>query len=221
MAVAGHLGIRTREYDRRIRTFIPDYEAMLDAAASAIGAAARPIRRIVDLGIGSGALAERCLAAARGARVVGIDSDDSMLALARRRLSPRRAALVAGDFSRVPLPPCDAMVASFSLHHIATRRRKQALYRRAFAALARGGVLVSADCCVASNRRTADADRAAWLAHLSSTYGPRQARTFLDAWAGEDHYQSLDDETAMLRRAGFVVDLVWRRHAFAVLAAWR
>ena len=33
MGVASHLGIQLTEYDRRIRTFIPDYEEMLDAAA--------------------------------------------------------------------------------------------------------------------------------------------------------------------------------------------
>jgi hypothetical protein len=34
MGVAAHLGIRLREYDARIRTFIPHYEEMLDAAAA-------------------------------------------------------------------------------------------------------------------------------------------------------------------------------------------
>ena len=54
MSVAAHLGIRLSEYDRRIRTFIPRYEEILDAAAASVVPKARTI---VDLGIGTGALA--------------------------------------------------------------------------------------------------------------------------------------------------------------------
>ena len=79
MSVAAHLGIRLSEYDARIRTFIPDYDRMLDVAAAAIP---RNTRTIVDLGIGTGALASRCLRRAPGARVVGVDADADILALA-------------------------------------------------------------------------------------------------------------------------------------------
>ena len=56
MSVASHLGISVREYDRRIRTFIPNYEEMLDEAASALDPAAATI---IDLGVGTGALSAR------------------------------------------------------------------------------------------------------------------------------------------------------------------
>ena len=44
------------------------------------------------------------------------------------------------------MPRCDAITASFALHHIEQRRERKALYRRIGAALRPGGVLVSADC---------------------------------------------------------------------------
>ena len=34
MGAASHLGIDLREYDSRIRTFIPGYDELLDAAAA-------------------------------------------------------------------------------------------------------------------------------------------------------------------------------------------
>ena len=68
MSVSAHLGIAIDEYDRRIRTFIPRYEEMLEQAARAID---RRARVIVDLGVGTGALAARCLKHAPRARVVG------------------------------------------------------------------------------------------------------------------------------------------------------
>ena len=67
MSVAAHLGIRLQEYDLRIRTFIPGYDEMIDAAAAALDDLDRSAPLIIDLGIGSGALAAQCLARARTA----------------------------------------------------------------------------------------------------------------------------------------------------------
>lgn len=83
MGVATHLGINLAEYDKRIRTFIPDYEEMLEVAAENIPANSRTM---VDLGVGTGALASRCLKRAPRAHVVGIDSDREILWVAARRL---------------------------------------------------------------------------------------------------------------------------------------
>jgi ubiquinone/menaquinone biosynthesis C-methylase UbiE len=219
VAVSSHLKIALNEYDARIRTFIPDYEEMLDAAATALVASSRPVKTVVDLGTGTGALAARVARAVPRAELVGIDEDEGMLGMAARRLKKHRATLVAGNFVRAALPRCDAITASFALHHIEQRRVKKALYARARAALRTGGVLVSADCHPASNPALAVAGRRAWHRHLAKSYGPRKAESFLRAWAHEDFYVPLDAELHMLRSAGFTTDIVWRRGAFAVIAA--
>lgn len=218
MGAAEHLGIKLRDYDARIRTFIPRYEEMVAAAAAALKALRRRAPVVIDLGIGSGALAARCAAAAPGARIVGIDNDEGMLALAQKRLGRRMTAL-PGDFLSTRLPRCDVVAASFALHHVPTRRRKAALYARCFAALRPGGLLVNADCCVASNPRLRALERDAWRVHLQRWYsGPRSAG-FLRAWAKEDVYFRLEDEIGLLQSAGFTVDVPWRRDSFAVIVA--
>ncbi|MCC7180737.1 MAG: class I SAM-dependent methyltransferase [Acidobacteria bacterium] len=219
MAVSSHLKIALNEYDARIRTFIPDYEPMLDAAAAALVAARRPVRTVVDLGTGTGALAARVARAVPGVELIGIDEDQGMLGMAARRLRKHRATLTAANFVQAALPRCDAMTASFALHHIERHRVKKALYARARAALRAGGALVSADCHPASNRALAAAGRDAWLAHLARSYGPRKAEAFLRAWAHEDFYVPLDVELTLLQSAGFTADVVWRRGSFAVIAA--
>lgn len=218
MSVASHLGIDTAEYDRQILTFIPYYAEMLDAAAGALDAVDRPVRTVLDLGIGSGALAARCLKRLPGARVVGIDSDEAMLAMAVRRLG-RRLTPLAGDFETTPFPPCDVVTASFSLHHIATQDVKRGVFARAFAALRPGGLLVDADCITSTSPRLRTRGHKRWRRHLAATHGPAGARRFLRAWADEDTYFPLDVETALLRDAGFGVDVVWRKDALAVIAA--
>jgi tRNA (cmo5U34)-methyltransferase len=215
--VAAHLGIRLSEYDERIRTFIPRYEEMLAAAAASVGP---DTRRIVDLGIGTGALAMTCLARASRATVTGIDADGEILALAAGRLGAR-ATLVCGSFLHSPFPPADAIVSSFALHHVRTRDAKLRLYRRVRAALRRGGVFVSADCHPASDSDMAAAQMQAWRAHVRRTYRPARTAALFRSWGREDVYTPLDAELALLERAGLTADVTWRRDGFAVLVAAR
>jgi SAM-dependent methyltransferase len=219
MAVSSHLKIALPEYDARIRTFIPDYEEMLDAAAASLVAAERPLRAVVDLGTGTGALLSRVAEVASHAALIGIDEDEGMLAMAARRLAAQAPRLIVDDFVRAEMPRCDAITASLALHHIEQRRTRKALYARARKALRAGGVLVSADCHPAANPALAAAGRAAWHAHLASSYGPRKAESFLQAWAGEDFYVPLDVELELLQSAGFTTDVFWRKGAFAVIVA--
>jgi SAM-dependent methyltransferase len=215
MSVASHLGIELAEYDHRIRTFIPAYEEMLGAAADAVDTGARTI---VELGVGTGALAARCLKRVPKASVVGIDADSGILALAGRRLG-RRAKLLTGNFVRASLPPADAVVASFALHHVRTRDAKARLYQRVGVALRPGGLFISADCHPAADRARAASQRDAWKTHLCASYDAVEAEALLRAWGREDVYVPLDEELALLKRAGFGVDVAWRRGAFAVIVA--
>ena len=118
MSVATHLGIRVDEYDARIRTFIPDYEDMLDTAAAALP---RSTRTLVDLGTGTGALAARCLTSAPRARLVGIPVRHRDEAYRRMRsCKPRaqRSDPAAADDRQADVPCCHALL------HLADRAHR-------------------------------------------------------------------------------------------------
>ncbi|HMD30935.1 MAG TPA: class I SAM-dependent methyltransferase [Candidatus Acidoferrales bacterium] len=215
MSVATHLGIRLAEYDRRIRTFIPYYEEMLDAAAALVAPRAA---MILDLGIGTGALSERCLAVAKRARVTGVDSDAEILRMAARRLG-RRAQLIHGRYEAVEFPRADAVVASLALHHIATKARKLAVYRRIYRALRPGGVFISADCTTAKDASLRKQQERVWREHVRRSYSNTQASACLRAWGREDFYMPLGAELRMLEACGFRPEVAWRRGMFAVVAA--
>ena len=217
MSVASHLVIDLDEYDARIRTFIPDYEEMLDVVAQVVGL--RRPRTVVDLGTGTGALAGRIARAVPGISIVGIDEDAAMLQMAQRRLRRRRATFVHESFLTAPLPACDAITASFALHHIARPVHRRQLFTRARQALRHAGVLVSADCHPPASEWLAKEGRKAWSRHLETSYGRKQAEAFLQAWSKEDFYMTLEGEERLLRSAGFATSVVWRRNWFAVMVA--
>lgn len=219
MGVASHLDIDLSEYDARIRTFVPYYEDLIEETAAALRYVEVPAPVIIDLGIGTGALAARCLEVRPAARIVGIDADPDMLEAARARLSVHGSLeLIRGAFEDVPLPACDAIVATLALHHVPTPAAKRAFYARCRAALREGGILVSGDAFTGSDPRVARRHREAWLAHLERSYSAEEAVAFLEAWADEDVYFPLADEVAWLAEAGFAPEVLWRRDGVAVMA---
>ena len=224
MSVSSHLAISPAKYDAGIRALIPLYDELIPEVARALGHAARPLRTIVDLGIGTGALARACLDAAPRARVWGIDADPDMMAIARTRLGrlTSRVTMTKGSFTEAVLPPCDAMVATYSLHHIRTSREKLAFYKRCYRALRPGGVLINGDCAPASTPSGFARDLDVWFDHLGKTFGSRaKGRRIYESWADEDTYVPLAKEIQMLQRAGFAVDVPWRRSPFAVIVGSR
>lgn len=103
-------------------------------------------RRVLELGIGAGLVAERLHALLPEAEIVGVDASAAMLDLARARRCPAR--LVEGDFlgdwpARVG-GGFDLVVSAFSIHHVEGAAKKD-VYAKAFAVLAPGGLLLNGE----------------------------------------------------------------------------
>jgi SAM-dependent methyltransferase len=97
--------------------------------------------RVLDLGCGSGIWAS-CLVK-HGYQVVGIDSSEAMIRLARRRAP--NAEFQVGSLFRGALPRCEAVTAlGECVSYLFDRagRTLPRLFRRVYAALAPGGVFV-------------------------------------------------------------------------------
>ena len=114
-SVRSHLRLEIDAYDDTIRKFIPGYEEGLTRAANEIAGACPTL--VLDLGAGTGALAEAMLEHERVGSVEAIDIDPEMLAQARIRLKRfgTRARFHRRSFD-APLPECDAVAASLALH---------------------------------------------------------------------------------------------------------
>lgn len=218
-SVRRHLRVDIAAYDTSIRRFIPGYEEMLRRAAAAV-AAVRP-EVVVDLGAGTGALAEALLGRPEVGTVELVDVDREMLDQAGKRLEPfgPRAHFSLRSFDDV-LPQCDAVAASLALHHIPTLKEKEALFRRLHEALRPGGVFVNADVTMPA----LDPERARgwreWADHLvASGIEETQAWQHFDDWAGEDTYFPLEAELDALAAAGFEARCAWRQGVSTVVVA--
>lgn len=221
MGVSKHLRIDLADYDSQIRTFIPSYQSMVAVAGEAVCLVERSAPTIVDLGVGTGALSVAALETRPDAEVYGIDSDPGMLKAAEARLAGYpRVKLLEADFLEADLPPCDAIVACLSLHHIRRQKEKRDFYLKCRNVLRPPGVLVSADCFPGAEPALAAEHREEWVTHLSRSYSRTEAEAHLASWAEEDVYFPLETELNWLREAGFMPEVLWRESGFAVIAAF-
>lgn len=216
-SVRRHLRIAIDEYDIAIRRFIPGYEEMLAVAARELSAACQGL--ILDLGAGTGALAEVILEAADDTIVDLIDVDGEMLDQARTRLVRfgDRARYTRASFLE-PLPSCNGTAASLALHHIPSMGAKQETYGRVYGALEPGGVFVNADATMPREPAAREATWRAWADHLMS-HGIAEQRAFehFEEWSGEDTYFPLEDELAAVEASGFAAECVWREAGITVI----
>jgi tRNA (cmo5U34)-methyltransferase len=232
--VSAHLGVDAAAYDAAIRRFIPGYDEMIAEVVSilegSLDASLGEGARVVDLGAGTGALAGAILDRIPRARVVLVDIDPHMLAVAAARVAAHgdRAELRCATFddalgSFAGGGGIGAVVASLALHHVPELDRKRALYARIHDALAPGGVFLSADATV----HEAGAEHARvfreWAAGMARAgIAAAEAETLFAQWAGEDRYYPLAVELDLLAAAGFArPDCFWKRGASTVFGAFR
>jgi len=218
-SVQAHLGMAAKDYDRVIRTLIPGYERMLSTIVWWLSHIIPQHGRIIELGGGTGALAEAVLSTLPNIRLEIWDIDTKMLAVAEDRLRKfqDRSALREKSFTE-KLTECHAVIATLSLHHIPTLDAKSAVYRNIFEALSEGGIFLNGDCTMDMTEPTHGVMLQYWLDFMAK-HGITEAegRNHLADWAKEDTYQQLFDELSILAQAGFHrPEVYWRDAPFAV-----
>ena len=219
-SVSAHLRLDTAEYDRIIRTYIPYYDesrgVQLQLLALAFGDRAA---HVVDLGGGTGSLAEAILDRFPNVTVTVRDIDPGMLEVAGRRLARfgDRVTLDRGSFTD-PLPPADAVLCAFALHHVPSLDEKTAVYGRIAGSILPGGVFLNND---AVSGPFWPALRDEWAAFMATQgFTLEQGYQNLDDWSDEDTYFSVREELGAMTVGGFVEpECFWRRGPITILGA--
>lgn len=207
-------------YDDLILRLLPGYREQGGIIRGLLRAQPLPAApRVLDLGCGTGDLALLARQEFPDAHLTLLDVAPAMLAVARQRLGPdaARAAFITGDFAHTDFGRgYDCILSGYAIHHL-DDTGKQALYRRLFAALNPGGLLLCRDVVQLATPELTRAAEAEWRAFMRSN-GENDAHWFA-VYQREDQPAPLDGQLGWLRAIGFTdVRCHWQQVLGAVFS---
>jgi tRNA (cmo5U34)-methyltransferase len=219
---ASAFSAHARDYDGLRRRLVPPYDPFYRAVTDALTLLASPPRRVLDLGAGTGLLAEAVAAAVPGVRIELLDASESMLARARARLGPAAAAVHVADMT-APLPPgpFDAVVSALAIHHL-DDPGKHDLFARVHESLASGGAFVNAEQVAGPTEVLDRSYRSLWERDCRALGASEGELADARERMSHDRCADLESQLRWLRSAGFEsVDCVFKSWRFAVIAAFK
>ncbi len=205
------------------RRLVPCFDAFYGCAVRALELVEPgPVRDVLDLGTGTGALAAMVADAYPEARLTLLDGAPAMVEQAAAALGARAAASLVQDFADpLPVGPFDAVVSSLAIHHL-DDAGKASLYARAFQVLRPGGVFINAEQVLGATPAL-DAVLCRWHEREARALGATD-----EQWAAavermtHDCCATVDTNVELLEAAGFAdVSVHFADGRFAVLVGRR
>lgn len=189
----GQFHLDSATYLAAVRAEVPAYDEFQDAVAEAAGCVA--VRRVLELGIGTGETAHRVLQRQPSARLVAIDASTEMVRLASQAF-PEADVRVGRIQDPLPEGPYDLVVSALAVHHLPSEEKVD-LFSRVAECLTEGGRFVLGDVVVPER--------------------PEDATTPIEP--GVDLPDRLVDQLEWLAAAGFAPRVAWKKADLAVIAA--
>jgi tRNA (cmo5U34)-methyltransferase len=229
---------RAEHWDRRADLVIPHRQEVFDVVVTVLPYPPDAAIRVVDLGAGTGSLAERILDRWPGASVICVDNSAEMVDLGRARLAGygERVTWLLADLGDPGWPASlpaafHAVVSTYAVHLLADEAKRR-LYRWGYEVLPPGGCLVNADRLQAASPELDALYHEQWMQFIvrntQAVLGKdvpievvRERQRSMDESAGL-RCVTLEQNLAWLRESGFpVVECFWKDRQRAVFGGYK
>jgi tRNA (cmo5U34)-methyltransferase len=224
-AVRQHFEEEAHEFDGLIMKLIPHYQQMVEALVLAIPFERTASVKVVDLGCGTGTVAQHVLQVFPNAQVTCVDMAENMIAMARAKLAMYRTAqYVVSDFQSFAFDgKYDVIVSSLALHHLLTDIDKKRFYGQIYRGLGSGGIFYNADVVLGSNDFLQDRYMDQWRSFMRQNVSNQEIESkWIPKYRAEDRPAKLTDQLKWLAEIGFAdVDVLWKHYNFAVYGGQR
>jgi tRNA (cmo5U34)-methyltransferase len=208
------------DYDAQRRRLVPSFELFYGTAVEVLGLRGGSVRRVLDLGAGTGLMSEAVLERYPAAELVLLDGAAEMLGQARERL-PAVTTIVADLRDELPAGPFDAVVSALAIHHL-EHPAKRELLGRVRDLLRPGGVFVNAEHVAGPTPWLEAAHRRMWREACAAAGASAQEIAGAERRMEMDRSVDVDTQLQWMAQAGLAqCDCFFKHLHFAVLAGWR
>lgn len=219
-AAAQAFSAHAAEYDAVRRRLVPDYEGFYGAVVEALKRLCGDVRRVLDVGAGTGLLSAEISAAFPGVAIELLDGSEAMLMLAQERLGDAVSAVHVTDMSgALPEGPFDAVVSALAVHHLEDAD-KRALMSRIHGALRPGGLFANAEQVDAPTPELTVIYAQRWVDDCRALGATEAEIDGARERMRHDRCTDVETQLSWLRDAGFAAaDCTYKSWRFAVLIA--
>lgn len=198
-------------YDQLITKCLPNYYFLLGLVAEAIG----NITNIIDLGCGTGNLANIIFQTLPSVEIRGIDTSAEFMEIAKSKNTDYLFMPVLSNALDYAFGKCnqDCIISSFTIHHFEDRKKIK-LFRKIFHSLRNGGTFINLDMVRPRNYQQAvsifltEMKKAGLSAEFIETEKKEMAK--------RDQPVSLKKQKKWLEKIGFKFELLYNNGLFAI-----
>lgn len=193
-------------YDEDIKRSIPGHDDLHEKVQTIVREFSKKheLKKILELGIGTGLTSEKILRIVPAASLRGVDFSGQMMLGAKKRLAGYNVRYIFGDFSKVKFGGLfDMVISVIGIHH-QSNVGKRKLFEKIWKCLNPGGIFIFGDLFTYRDQKKAAANDARHYHHLVENARNEQS---LEEWAHHHKFLNvlapMEDQIRWLKKAGF------------------
>lgn len=221
MNIEEQFNLIAKEYDSNRKKFIPCFDDYYINTTKMIASQIGEVKRILDLGAGTGLLSYYWYQNCPSAEYVLVDIADEMLNVARKRFNGIKniSYKVMNYSNALPDGQFDLITSALSIHHLEDKEKKK-LFKTIYGKLPSGGVFVNYDQFCGGQDEINSLFDSYWENQLSKS---ELTENDIKLWKERrklDKECSVEEEIKMLNENNFkIVKCVYSYHKFSVIIA--
>ena len=222
-AVKSHFEAEAEKFDKIILKLIPHYTEMINALVLLIPFKKDEQINVIDLGCGTGTLAQKIKNAFPNSNISCLDIAENMIKLAQNKLGKNINCYIGNFYEYSFDKKYDVIASSLALHHLESDEDKKMFYQKIYNALNKNGVFYNADVVLGSNHHLQEIYMAKWKTFMNKNVSLEEINNkWMVNYRAEDRPTSLMNHINWLKDIGFNdVDVVWKYYNYGVYGGYK
>ncbi|MDD6037885.1 MAG: class I SAM-dependent methyltransferase [bacterium] len=199
------------EYDKKIANTIPYYEAFNEQTFDVIEQCNFEKIHWLDLGCGTGSLAQAAFDRFENCEFVLVDPAEKMLDIAREKMEGKKVHYYCTDSASIDFQNCFEVVTAIQSHHYMQKEERRKATENVFKALKAGGIYISFENVVSDDASIKSRELSRWGAYQQRHGKSKEESDAHLARCGTDYFPiTVEEHMKLLIQTGFAhVHVFW------------